>query len=314
MVARRMPVVALLALLTVAQAQDEPTYTLRYQPKVGQKWMLHTVSTTITNQQLLTGPIHSTTDDLERWERWEVLSVDEQGAATIRNTISRYRTTTTVDGQVKRQTGTALATATPEWQAVSQIMAGRSYTFTLDPLGQVIAVNGLEEIMADVKAKTVNAFTNPLDKQLLDMVLSAMYSKQAILKTLSSRFCRYPKDAVPAEQTWPQDEKIDLELGSLTCVQDLQLAKENAADGSRRLLIDGTWKFKNSGRLPTPLEMSDGYVKGEVTIDPETGFPRSVKQDQGFRLRAFLDNNGMKQPIMDMHMVMREVHDYLAIH
>jgi len=314
----------LLALLmlccALAWAQDDedqptgPARTLRYQPKAGMSWLLHT--TAGTDQRIKLGgdgrSLDSKVED-ERWERWDVLEVADNGQFTVRATLSRFRQKIWNGEEMTEEVGTGLDGATTTSKDFAKAASGQTYTFRAEPTGEVISVDGLDKIVADIKEKSADAFDEPFEKIFFDDRLRALYGKDNVLNTLSYRLKRYPKEPVQAEQRWTQTHRENLNVGTLTTSERLRVSATNAPDGSPRLLSEGWFNFVNNGREEVFVDLPFAKIEGEDILDAVTGFPKVRNTSYEVEVKVMIDRNGIKTKLLDLLVKNHEKMEFLAI-
>ncbi|MBI5834597.1 MAG: hypothetical protein HZB16_20045 [Armatimonadetes bacterium] len=318
---KRLLVLLAMALAVVAAglAQDDedqptgPLRTLRYQPKSGMAWLLHTVTTSDQTITLRQTAKHKAKVEDERWERWDVLEVNDQGEFTIRATLSRFRQKIWDGEEMSEEVGTGLDGATTTSKDFAKAASGQTYTFRAQPTGEVISVDGLDKIVTDIKAKSADAFDRPMQKAFFDDRLRALYGKDNVLNTLSYRLKRYPKEQVQAEQRWTQKHKEDLRVGTMTTTERIRVAAKDAPDGSMRLLSEGWFNFVNSGREEVSVDLPFAKIEGEDILDPVTGFPKVRNTTYEVEVDVTIDRNGIKSHLLKLLLLDKEKMEFLTI-
>lgn len=146
-----------------------------------------------------------------------------------------------------------------ETDGVFRVLKGKSYQFTINELGEVLEITGLEEIQAAI---TEELQGSPLAAQAGQ--ITAAYSEETIRANLENQFSIYPKDKAEA---W--SKKRDVSINGLPVTLDSQYLYEDDSTilVNSELTVSG--KISQNGmELDATLE---GTQEAKLTLDPKSG-------------------------------------------
>lgn len=146
-----------------------------------------------------------------------------------------------------------------ETDGVFRVLKGKSYQFTINELGEVLEITGLEEIQAAI---TEELQGSPLAAQAGQ--ITAAYSEETIRANLENQFSIYPKDKAEA---W--SKKRDVSINGLPVTLDSQYLYEDDSTilVNSELTVSG--KISQNGmELDAALE---GTQEAKLTLDPKSG-------------------------------------------
>ena len=206
----------------------------------------------------------TSTMNMENTQRWNVLEVDGDGAATVRITTERVRMsvgggpmgTMSVDSADPENAGSPL-------EAMKAI-AGTSYTVVLDPRGALVEMSGLEELREALRAQT----PDPSAQAMLDQFLSddAMRSQWA-----QGAFA-LPAEALGVGSTWEGAYTSPaLPFGSMTVANAYRV---ESIDGDIVVIgISGTMSVADDApaSFPIPMKLGDTTMVGTGRFDAARG-------------------------------------------
>ncbi len=200
---------------TAATAQEPVTFRYRFEP--GEK-LTYDISTSVKQTQNVNGQaVKSEFSVAQRVER-EVAQIDGDGRAVLNCRNQKFTAVMQVGPLGKYQfdstrddndsSGTLGAAATPLYKAMSSAVI----KVTLSPRGEVLAVKGLQEALADVLK------SNPLTAQLA----GGASSNEGAKASYAEHFLQFPEKTLSPGDTWelplqltiPQVGKVS---GKTTC-------------------------------------------------------------------------------------------------
>ena len=188
--------IAIVVLSTIAAtAQEAVTFRYRFEP--GEK-LTYDISTSVKQTQNLNGQaLKSEFLVAQRVER-EVAQIDADGRAVLNCRSQKFTVSMQIGplGKYKfdaakkdnDSSGRLGAAATPLYKA----MSSADITLTLSPRGQVLAVKGLQEALADVLKN------NPLTAQLA----GGSSSNESAKASYAEHFLQFPEEARSPGDTW----------------------------------------------------------------------------------------------------------------
>ena len=174
-------------------------------------------------------------------------------------------------------------------------LAGQSFTFTADPAGHVLAVEGIEAMLS-VMVDAVVA-TDEAQREAMKKSLEAQFGSEAVRGQLESTFALYPDAPVAVGDTWTRE--VALRAGmpmDLTNTYRL----ERVEGGEAVIAVTGTI---TTGDGP-PMDMGgakiafdlDGTQSGHVRLDRASGMVRGAEFEQAISGEAVV-NGSMTLPM-----------------
>lgn len=285
---------SLVVLLLGPNARAEDPVLLRYQPKKGEKLTYRTVSS-MKQTQTADGKEFNTEIQKTDVSMRTSVGKDEEGNFLLKNQNKQLKVSITGDASGEyvfdskadnRQSGTLLSDSL---NSVYDRLSGTDYVFTLAPCGEVLLVNGFQELLQDV------LMGNPLGTQFVsggtDESARASLNEQRII---------FPEKPVKPGDTWEIPINVQLPgIGTFkgkrtyTFVGSDKVGKLNTVKINVRsdLTAEIDIQMKTTSVSGT---LSVEASSGTVHFDPVAG--RLVSMDVNYTLggELIVNNNGAK--------------------
>ena len=174
-------------------------------------------------------------------------------------------------------------------------MIGKSFKLTINPLGGVEDVSGVEEMVTSMIEGMPGSEE---EKAKMKQQLSQSFNKEQLRQTFAQAFNIYPGKPVKIGDTW--NKEVDLGLKGMNNKQDIVYKVKDITSTSVILDMKGTIKASgnktDSTKVPAAMDLS-GSESGTMTIDRSSGMVNSGDIDINFK--GIIDMKGTKMP-MDM--------------
>jgi hypothetical protein len=186
--------------------------------------------------------------------KWDVLEVDSQGNMRIRQTFiwAAYQQTNPMGSVEYDSAKQATPTAGAEPFAA---LLGQGFVVKLSPKGDVLDVNGVEEMRAAVLKKLP-----PGADQRPEMSAVAMYlDKNSVKEMLGANLAVYPDKPVEVGQSWSKKQTVKLGFGIIT---DSKWTLQKREDGMDIIATTATLRSDPSS---PPMETAGMTMKFDIT-------------------------------------------------
>ncbi len=186
--------------------------------------------------------------------KWDVLDVDGQGNMRIRQTFiwSAYKQTNPMGGIEYDSAKQTTPTAGAESFAA---LLGQSFVVKVTPKGEVLDVNGIEEMRAAVLKKLPAGTEENLGTSPAAMFLDKNHIKEMVGANLAI----YPDKAVEPGQSWSKRQKITIGFGIITDTKWTLQKREGGVD-----VIAATASLRSDPNSP-PMENAGMKMKFDIT-------------------------------------------------
>lgn len=218
----------------------------------------------------------TTTMNMESIQRWNVLAVDGDGAATVRMITERVRMsvggpmgTMSVDSADTENAGSPLD--------AMKAIAGTSYTVVLNPRGALVTISGLEEVREALRTQ----MPDPSGQAMLDQFLN----DEALRTQWAQGVHVLPAEAVGVGSTWEDTYTSSAPLfGSMTVASAYRV---ESIDGNL-VVIGGSGTMSmadgSATSFPVPMKMSDTTIAATSRFDAGKGLLLDTESTMGMQM------------------------------
>lgn len=222
---------------------------------------------------------------------FKVLSVDEHGMAEIEMKIDFIETTyNTPDGSLKKVDTREVDNDTP----IRQLLL-HPVVFTVNPKGQIIAVDRAEERLDDFYSR----FEPESDEEkfLLDFLVTAFYSEENIRQILPRFvFPEYPDRPIKVGESWSKTDALDFEKIKGEVAMNYTLKDVDEKGRQWRISFDEGFTRYETNDPKLAVEVSESSSEGHYLVDSDTGLPQSMELDTDYQLDVFQKHpNGSRE-------------------
>ncbi len=257
------------ALLFATFAYTQKQYTLRFNPPDGgydiSFDMASSISQSVMEQAMKTNMTVYGSADYD-------IATDGQNKKLH---LSYKKMGATFDGMgQKMEMDSDNADTTNNATKVFKSLIGKKITFTLSPLGKVLQVDGLKEIMEEMK--------KDVDQNLT--TASFGISEDFFKSNIEQTFNFYPEKPIKIGDSWTANFNLKSPIPlNFTAIYTLDKVEGNIGYLSVNANFDSN--INNIGNQPktsnpTPNIAINGLMKGSVQVNLETGMPLTMKMDQ----------------------------------
>jgi hypothetical protein len=209
--------------------------------------------------------------------RWDVLDVDSQGNMRIRQTFiwAAYKQTNPMGSVEYDSAKQAAPTAGAEPFAA---LLGQSFVVKVTPKGDVLDVNGIEEMRAAILKKLP-----PGADQSLGMSPAAMFlDKKSVKETIGANLAIYPDKPVELGQSWSKKQTITAGFGIITDSKWTLQKREGGVDiiaTTATLRSDPNSPPMQAGGMTMKFDIA-GTAEGALRVEEATGLILSDQSRQ----------------------------------
>lgn len=270
---RMMLTMSLLLTVTIAQAQKPSGYKLNK----GDKYTI-TSETDIGTSQEAMGQTIETNQTALNVNDYEILEVNGDiytlRATNVRRkvTISSAFMSTEMDSDVEGDQNVPF-----------KLMTGKSYTFKMNKFGQILEINGLESLKADLKKELEGTMFSATADQIL-----TVYDQKMIKGELEAQFTFYNTGS-GSEWTTKTDSNVN----------NIPASFENKYkwDNDKTILLSST--ISVDGDIPAMGQAMKTVLNGDqqtiIDLNRQTGFPTKIQSQQ--QMKGSMEAQGMQIPM-----------------
>lgn len=164
-----------------------------------------------------------------------------------------------------------------------KVQKGAMYSFTMDDKGNILEINGLEEIRNKIKTGLAGTSMAMAAKEV-----AKAYSDENIKSQWKIRFSIYPEE--PAD-TWTISGDYMLNNFPAELTTWFEISGENQITSNSELTLNGAGSF-NGISLESNLI---GGQTAEITVDSESGIPLSIESEN--KIEGTVTTQGMSIPM-----------------
>ncbi len=289
---------ALAILIGLGAGMAQAKTTLRWKFKPGDVLHYQTVQSTVTSiQDLNAKPVQQTlalTIDLT----WTVKSVDDQGKASVAETIDRMRTTATMPYVGKLSDDSKDADAAGPIGSLFKFLVGSEFTFTVTPRGEIDDVKLPEKLLAALKAPDEPAAApgQPAEPGGMKMMLMQLgITEDGMKNMLNQMTLVVPQEALEVGGKW--DRKLPTPAGpdGASRMIDQMFTYRGAEAGNKAEGVDLTTKFEPLKPDPNvPVTVKSEEASGRYSFDNAAGRITSSTLTQ--KIEARIQQEGKEIP------------------
>jgi hypothetical protein len=263
-------------LVGIVHAQEK--YMLRLNLEAGQRYQQRmTMSQSI--DQVMNGITITMNQDMTLDYDYSVIDVDAQGVATVESTYDRVASKVSTQGMsVSYDSATAEAPISPEFRPLAA-MVGKTFTMRISPLGSVVSIEGLSEILDAVIAEMT--IDGPAREQVLEN-MKRQFGEEAMKDLIEQAMAIYPPEPVAVGDSWVNTieirQMVPLKLDNTWVLKEVN---ENTATLEVTSLIGSAGENTTVNMMGTELNVRlEGAQSGTSIIDRQTGWVESSTVNQ----------------------------------
>jgi hypothetical protein len=223
---------------------------------------------------------------------WKIKSVDDQGTATIEQTIDRIAANIVGPGANISYDSAKKDTAKQENPQAQQlvklfgILLGAQITQELTALGEVKNVK-LPEGLSDKLREVVAA----------GGAGNAMFSEDSIKNMSLQSGLKLPSTPIAQGKAWENIVEIPAPpLGAIKTVNSYTL-KSTSSEGSHEIAVDGKMTLEKNQEVGAEIALDSEPITGVIHFDGKNGNIADSKVDQKFKMTVSAGNQNLVQTL-----------------
>jgi hypothetical protein len=275
---RRRLVLACVVVFLAGIVHAQEKYMLRLNLENGQRYQQRmTMSQSI--DQVMNGVTVTMNQDMTLDYDYSVTDVDAQGVATVESTYDRIASKVSTQGMaVSYDSATAEGSISPEFRPLAA-MVGKTFTMRISPLGSVVSIEGLSEILDAVIAEMT--IDGPAREQVLEN-MKRQFGEEAMKDLIEQAMAIYPPEPVAVGDSWVKTieirQMVPLKLDNTWVLKEVN---ENTATLEVTSLIGPAGDDTTVNMMGTDLNVQlEGAQSGISVIDRKTGWVESSTVNQ----------------------------------
>jgi hypothetical protein len=261
---------------SIVHAQEK--YILRLNLEAGQRYQQRmTMSQNI--DQVMNGITITMNQDMTLDYDYSVTDIDAQGVATVESTYDRVASKVRTQGMsVSYDSATAEGPISPEFRPLAA-MVGKTFTMRISPLGSVVSIEGLSEILDAVIAEMT--IDGPAREQVLEN-MKRQFGEEAMKELIEQAMAIYPPEPVAVGDSWVKTieirQMVPLKLDNTWVLKEVS---ENTATLEVTSLIGSAGEDTTVNMMGAEVNVRlEGAQSGTSIIDRKTGWVESSTVNQ----------------------------------